>query len=72
MFDKLRTTNSNYFSRSKDLGLDDLAVKEECLWSSFPSKRYGLWWIEKCGRLIWSCYPRNPQRKVGEEKRRRG
>ena len=28
------------------------------------------WWIDRCGGLIWSCCPRNPQGKAGEEIRK--
>ena len=34
------STASHYFLGSKDLSLDGLAIKAECLMNSFPSKLY--------------------------------
>ena len=60
-----------------------ITIAETHIWNLFvrlpsilselhPSETQSLcWWIERCGGLIWSCCPRNPLGKVGEEKRRK-
>ena len=51
--------------RPQSRWFDYIGVLVGIVWDFIQAKCSLRWWIEKCGGLIWSCCPRNPQ----EEKR---
>ena len=41
------------------------------IWDFIHAKYSLCWWTKRCRGLTWSCCPRNPQRNVDKEKKKR-